>query len=157
MAYRYPIMNRKETNQLLALFKLAYPTAYRDISEKTKVATVNMWHATFDTVPYSLMERAFDGYRMEHKYPPTVAEMVEALEKLHGEAERIWHIQRMLGNRQRMQQMDAIMACIKPYLQGGSKRSMLASMPSALGGEVCGTSGNYLDRADGVPVLDAGR
>lgn len=156
MAFRYAIMNRKETNQLLALFKLAYPTAYRDISEKTKVATVNMWQSTFDTVPYPLMERAFHGYRMAHKYPPTVAEMVESLEKLYAEAETIWHVQRMLGNRQPMEQMDAIMDCIKPYLQGGEKRSMLGSGPVTLGGEVYGTSGNYLDRADGVSLLDAG-
>ena len=108
-------MNRKETNQLLALFRLAYPMAYRDISEKTRAATLNMWQSTFDTVPYSLMERAFDGYRMEHKYPPTVAEMVEALKKAQA-----WEVVEKLP-----QGLDTLLGDAGVRLSGGERQRIV--------------------------------
>ena len=40
-------MNKQEATQLLALIKVAYPTAYRDLDAATKKATVNMWAMSF--------------------------------------------------------------------------------------------------------------
>ena len=51
-------MNKTEATKLLALIKIAYPTAYRDMDDASKVATVNMWQMSFPDVPYPIMEQA---------------------------------------------------------------------------------------------------
>ena len=79
-------MNREEAIKLLALIKVAYPTAFKDMDNASKQATVNMWHSTFSQTPYSIMEMAFNGFRMQSKYPPTVAEMCDELKHLHWQA-----------------------------------------------------------------------
>ena len=79
-------MNREESIKLLALIKVAYPTAFKDMDNASKQATVNMWHTTFSQTPYSIMEMAFNGYRMQSKYAPTVAEMCDELKHLHWQA-----------------------------------------------------------------------
>jgi hypothetical protein len=76
-------MNRTEAAKLLALIKVAYPSTYRDMDEKTKIATVNMWQSTFPTVPYAIMEMAFDHFRRVSKFAPTVADMYDELKGLH--------------------------------------------------------------------------
>ena len=76
-------MTREESIKLLALIKVAYPTAYKDMDKESKLATVNMWQMSFPTVPYVIMEMAFERFRRKSKYPPTVAEMVEELRDLH--------------------------------------------------------------------------
>ena len=79
-------MNREESIKLLALIKVAYPTAYKDMDNASKQATVNMWQTSFQAVPYPIMEMAFNRFRMASKFPPTVAEMCEELKHLHWKA-----------------------------------------------------------------------
>ena len=79
-------MNREESIKLLALIKVAYPTAYKDMDNASKQATVNMWQTTFPNVPYPIMEMAFNHFRLASKFPPTVAEMCEELKHLHWQA-----------------------------------------------------------------------
>ena len=79
-------MNREESIKLLALIKVAYPTAYKDMDNVSKQATVNMWKTTFSQTPYAIMEMAFNRFRMASKFPPTVAEMCEELKHLHWQA-----------------------------------------------------------------------
>ena len=76
-------MNKTEAAKLLALIKVAYPSTYRDMDEKTKIATVNMWQSTFPTVPYAVMEMAFDHFRRVSKFAPTIADMFDELKSLH--------------------------------------------------------------------------
>jgi hypothetical protein len=76
-------MTREESIKLLALIKVAYPTAYRDMDNDTAHATVAMWQTTFPTVPYIIMEMAFDRFRRESKFPPTIADMYEQLRSLY--------------------------------------------------------------------------
>ena len=72
-------MTREEAIKFLALIKVAYPTAYKDMDKESKLATVNMWHSTFPDIPLRIMEFAFDHFRRVSKFPPTVAEMYEEL------------------------------------------------------------------------------
>ena len=76
-------MNKQEAVKLLALIKIAYPTAYRDMDDESKKATVNMWQMSFPDVPYPIMEQAFNHFRMVSKFPPTVADIVEALRHIY--------------------------------------------------------------------------
>lgn len=79
-------MTREESIKLLALIKVAYPTAFKDMDNDTKHATVAMWQSTFPNTPYAIMEMAFDRFRRVSKFPPTVAEMYEQLHNLYYEA-----------------------------------------------------------------------
>lgn len=108
-------MNRSEATKLLALIKIAYPTAYRNMDEDFMKATVNMWQMSFPDVPYTIMEQAFNHYRMVSKFSPTIAEMVNELRCIHFQAAECALIHRSLGNEERMQQCQAIMGYTAMY------------------------------------------
>jgi hypothetical protein len=76
-------MTREEAIKFLALIKVAYPTAYKDMDKENKLATVNMWQSTFPQIPLRIMEFAFDHFRRVSKFPPTVAEMYEELRHVY--------------------------------------------------------------------------
>jgi hypothetical protein len=76
-------MTKEESKKFLALIKVAYPTAYKDIDRDSAMATVNMWQRDFPTVPFNIMGMAFDSFRKKSKFPPTVADMYEELRGLH--------------------------------------------------------------------------
>ena len=108
-------MNREESIKLLALIKVAYPTAYKDMDNASKQATVNMWHNTFPRVPYQIMELAFNRFRMVSKFPPTVADMVEALKGVHYQAMEEAGNARMFGTEEDLKVCMAIMHHTEPY------------------------------------------
>lgn len=108
-------MNKQEATKLLALIKIAYPTAYRDMDEAYKKATVNMWQMSFPDVPYPIMEQAFNHFRMVSKFPPTVAEMVEELRGIYFQATECALIQKALDNEEGVRQYQAIMQHTERY------------------------------------------
>lgn len=76
-------MNKEESTKFLALIKIAYPKAYRNMDNDSIIATVNMWHHTFSDVPYPIMEMALDHFRKTSEFEPTVASMYKELKGLH--------------------------------------------------------------------------
>ena len=76
-------MNREETVKFLALIKVAYPTAFKDMDNDSKLATINMWQTTFPDLPFPIMEMALDHHRRVSKFPPMVAEIYEELREVH--------------------------------------------------------------------------
>lgn len=76
-------MTREETLKFLAIVKVAYPMAYKDMDKDSKLATVNMWQATFSDVPYAVMSMALDHFRKVSTFPPTVADMYRELRDLY--------------------------------------------------------------------------
>jgi hypothetical protein len=108
-------MNKQEAVKLLALIKVAYPTAYRDMDDASKKATVNMWASSFPEVPYGIMEQAFNHFRMVSKFPPTVAEMVEELKKIHYQATEYALVCAQVGNAADAKQYRAIMEATSRY------------------------------------------
>lgn len=80
-------MTQEESIKLLALIKLAYPNSYKDIDKETQLATVNMWHRAFTDTPFSIVEMALDNFVRESKFPPTIADIIDRLRIMHGEAE----------------------------------------------------------------------
>ena len=149
-------MNKQEATQLLALIKIAYPTAYKDMDVASKKATVNMWHMSFPDVPYPIMEQAFNHFRMVSKFPPTVAEMVEELRHIHFQATECALVHKGLGNEEGVRQYRAIMACTSRFKDSASIG--YGNMANLLigGGYDVGTSRDQLDREDRLPLLDAG-
>lgn len=103
-------MDRQETIKFLALVKVAYPTAYKDMDKDAKLATVNMWLTTFPTTPFVIMELAFDHFRRVSKYPPTVAEMYDELKNLYCQAVVDANSSLALGDSQRAEKCKWIIA-----------------------------------------------
>lgn len=145
-------MNKTEATQLLAMIKIAYPTAYRETDRATTLAAVNMWQMSFPDVPYPIMEQAFNHFRMVSKFPPTVAEMVEELKKIYFDATEGALIQKALGNEEGVRQYRAIMAYTARYKDDTHLGGLnINSLPPMLmdGGESnvqrLGTPGDYCD------------
>lgn len=148
-------MNKQEATQLLALIKVAYPTAYRDMDQASKQATVNMWAGSFPDVPYPIMEQAFNHFRMVSKFPPTVAEMVEELRQIHFHATECALVQKTLGNDEEVDKYRAIMAATYRYKDNSNLGLQLSSIPMIGGESYAGTPGNRLDREDRLSLMDA--
>lgn len=151
-------MNKQEATQLLALIKVAYPTAYRDMDAATKKATVNMWAMSFPDVPFPIMEQALNHYRMTSKFPPTVAEMVEELKEIHNQATECALIHKQMGNEDLVKQFRAIMDYTYRYKDSSNFGLQLGSLTKLLSGGdyIVGTPGDRLDRENRLPLLDAG-
>ena len=108
-------MNRQEAIKFLAIIKVAYPTAYRDIDEDTVMATVNMWQTRFPDVPYPIMEQAFNHHMMVSKFPPTPAEMVAELKAIYYEATEQALIFEAIGEMEEVQRYMAIREYTRRY------------------------------------------
>ena len=154
-------MNKKEATQLLAIIKLSYPTAYRDLDDVTKKATVNMWANSFPDVPYPIMEQAFNHFRMTSKFPPTVAEMVEELKQIHLQATENALVCKGMGNEEMVRKYRAVMEVTARYKRPQELGGLnIASLPLMIGGESdvqrSGTPGDNLCLEDRLPLMDAG-
>ena len=79
-------MTLEESIKILALIKLAYPNSYKDVDKDTQIATVNMWQRNFSTIPLAVMEMALDHFIKSSKFPPTIADICEELQRIHYEA-----------------------------------------------------------------------
>ena len=132
-------MNKQESIQLLALIKVAYPTAYRDMDDASKKATVNMWQMSFADMPYPIMEQAFSHFRMVSKFPPTVAEMVEELKHIYYEATEGAMISKGLGNQEMVDRYRMVMAYTSRYKDTDNLGGLnINSLPRMIGGNAYG-------------------
>ena len=129
-------MNREETIKLLALIKVAYPTAFKDLDNASKQATVNMWQTTFAQTPYSIMEMAFNGFRMQSKYAPTVAEMCDELKHLHWQAVEEAMRDTAFGRTDAFDTYDFIMEHTEVYKNGSYLDSPIRDSIKALAGSI---------------------
>ena len=129
-------MNREESIKLLALIKVAYPTAYKDMDNASKQATVNMWHTTFPKVPYPIMEMALNRYRLSSKFPPTVAEMCEELKHLHWQAVEEAMRDTAFGRTDAFDTYDFIMEHTEVYKNGSYLESPIRDSIKALAGSI---------------------
>ena len=153
-------MNKQEATRLLALIKVAYPTAYRDMDEASKKATVNMWQMSFADMPYPIMEQAFNHFRMVSKFPPTVAEMVGELKRIYLEATEGAFLSKSIGDQERLEQYRLVMAYTARYKNedgyGWLNVEALAGRIGGEGYERLGTSGDYHGAEDRLSLMDAG-
>lgn len=152
-------MNKQEAIQLLALIKVAYPTAYRDMDQASKLATVNMWAGSFPDMPYPIMEQAFNHFRMSSKFPPTVAEMVDELKHIHYQATECALLNKTMGNDEEVKRYKAIMDITYRYKNSSNLGLQLSSLPNLLiGGERdaqrLGTPRNYEMPQDRLSIVD---
>lgn len=64
---------------------------------------------------YPIMAQAYDRYRMTHKFPPTVAEIVEELRHIYYDALETALISKQLGNQEMSNHYKLVMAHTKRY------------------------------------------
>lgn len=79
-------MTVEESIKLLALIKLAYPNAYKNIDKDTQMGTVKMWQHNFCKVPFAIMEMALEHYQQTAEFQPSTANIREELKNMHYEA-----------------------------------------------------------------------
>ncbi len=108
-------MNREETVKFLALIKVAYPTAFKDMDQDSKLATINMWQTTFPDVPFIVMEMALDHFRRVSKFPPMVAEMYEELRSIHYAALFDASVAKTRGEKEVFKKSWFIASCTEKY------------------------------------------
>ena len=149
-------MNKQEATKLLALIKVAYPTAYRDMDDASKKATVNMWHMSFLDMPYPIMEQAFNRHRMKSKFPPTVAEMVDELKWIYNEAAEGAFYAQSMGNAERLDQFRLVMSYTARYKNGEYAGLNITALAGRIGGGDDGATRNRIDGADCAHFLGAG-
>ncbi len=149
-------MDKYEATCLLALVKLAYPNSYRDLDKRGVDATANMWAMSFPDVPYPIMEQAFNSLRMKLKFPPTVAEMAEEISHLYYETAQMGDVQRQIGNHEAARRYYALSDSISRFKNWPCIETPNGAIMLIGGDNYAGTSGNRLDRAHGLPQLDAG-
>ena len=149
-------MDKYEATCLLALVKLAYPNSYRDLDKRGVDATANMWSMSFPDVPYPIMEQAFNSLRMKLKFPPTVAEMAEEISHLYYETAQMGDVQRQIGNHEAARRYYALSDSISRFKNWPCIETPNGAIMLIGGDNYVGTSGNRLDRAHGLPQLDAG-
>lgn len=145
-------MTKKEAAKLLTLVKLSYPASYKDMDDEWLMATINMWAGSFPDVPYSIMEQGFNRYRMTHKFPPTVAEMVEQLRHIHARAVEMESIYSVLGDAQARRAAIAVADITEKYVNDRELGAFSLGKGGVLIGDL-GTPGDRLDRADRVSFL----
>lgn len=151
-------MNKQEAVKLLAMIKIAYPSAYRDTDDKANLATVNMWHISFPDVPFPIMEQAFNRYRMTNKFPPTVAEMAQELHHIYNQAVECALTYKTFGDREAEDRYRAVMAYTARFQNlnklGGLNIEKIPALNG--GGGNAAAPGNKLDRSDRLSLMDAG-
>ena len=108
-------MTREEAIKFLALVKVAYPTAYKDMDKESKLATVNMWHSTFHSVPFKIMELVFNRFIKLSKFPPTIADGYEMLRSLYFEALGDENTAHFLGDTERENRARWILTYTSPF------------------------------------------
>ena len=134
-------MTKKEAAMLLNLIKLSYPSAYRDMNDEWKVATINMWASSFADCPYGIIEQAFNHYRMTHKFPPTVAEMVEELQHIHYEATELAMIHKTMGDLGKVEQYRLVMGYTARYTKTDNLGGLnIDSLQGRIGGGYGGSA-----------------
>ena len=79
-------MNKKETVQILAILKAAYPNFYKDMTTEEAQGTISVWALQFADMPADIVLMALNKAISTSKFPPTIAEIKEKMKSIYWEA-----------------------------------------------------------------------
>jgi hypothetical protein len=80
-------MNRKETAQVLAILKAAYPNFYKNLTSEDAQGIVGVWSMQFADMAADIVLMALNKATSEkEQHPPNIAEVKKKLESVHWEA-----------------------------------------------------------------------
>ena len=72
-------MTPEETIKILSIIKAAYPQWARDLKPTDAKAMVNLWSSMLEDYPYNIVQVAIKKIIATNKFPPSVAEVIEAI------------------------------------------------------------------------------
>jgi len=72
-------MTPEETIKILSIIKAAYPQWARDLKPTDAKAMVNLWSSMLEDYPYNVVQVAIKKIIATNKFPPSVAEVIEAI------------------------------------------------------------------------------
>lgn len=77
-------MTQKETGEIMAVLKVAFPAWYRGLTVPEAIAAVNLWTDMFESDPKAEVEAAVKSLIATQKegYPPTIGAVKAQLDKL---------------------------------------------------------------------------
>ena len=76
-------MNKMETARIMAVLETAYPNFYAKKSAEERTNALALWTDMFQDVPLSAVAIAIKALIATLKFPPTIAEVKDALERLN--------------------------------------------------------------------------
>ena len=79
-------MTKKETAQILAILKAAYPNFYKDMTTEEAQGTISVWALQFADLPADIVLMALNKAISTSKFPPTIAEIKDKMKALYWEA-----------------------------------------------------------------------
>lgn len=79
-------MTKKETAQILAILKAAYPNFYKDMSAEEAQGTISVWALQFADLPADIVLMALNKAISTSKFPPTIAEIKDKMKSIYWEA-----------------------------------------------------------------------
>lgn len=79
-------MTKKETVQILAILKAAYPNFYKDMSAEEAQGTISVWALQFADLPADIVLMALNKAISTSKFPPSIAEIKDKMSSLYWEA-----------------------------------------------------------------------
>lgn len=79
-------MTDKETTQVLALLKAAYPNSYKGMTKDEAKGTVLVWAVQFANIPGDVVMIAINKLISTSPFPPAVCEVKKKIDSLYWEA-----------------------------------------------------------------------
>jgi hypothetical protein len=79
-------MTRKETTQILAILKAAFPASYKGMTKEEANGTITVWSMQFADTPADIVMLAVHKLIAVSKFPPTISEVKDKLHSIHWEA-----------------------------------------------------------------------
>lgn len=75
-------MNRDETLKVMGVLKAAYPRYYANQSKEDILSAVNLWNVMLNEYDYAIVTKAVRALIATVKFPPSVAEVIESIQKI---------------------------------------------------------------------------
>lgn len=82
-------MTKKEALQILAILKAAYPSSYNGMTKEEATGTVAVWCMQFADIPAEIVMMAIHKLISTNKFPPSISEVKNKIQKIHWEAYEI--------------------------------------------------------------------
>lgn len=79
-------MTKKEALQILAILKAAYPSSYNGMTKEEATGTVAVWCMQFADIPAEIVMMAVHKLISTNKFPPSISEVKNRIQKIHWEA-----------------------------------------------------------------------
>lgn len=76
------LMTREETIKIMSVLKVAYPRYYGNQTKQELIDAVTLWQMMLEDYSYEIVSCAVKTIIATVKYPPTVAEVVEKINKI---------------------------------------------------------------------------